>query len=113
MGMTRRSRTQKRPAVNAAPRSDVAQSVTSAATPGGFTALWESVAQEILAVTFWFDPAPHPKPYRVRVRFSGRRVDVQGRMQAGDRFVQDETIEERSEERRVGKECRSRWSPYH
>src|SRR5438093_13626335 len=24
-----------------------------------------------------------------------------------------ETVEERSEERRVGKECRSRWSPYH
>ena len=23
------------------------------------------------------------------------------------------TMEERSEERRVGKECRSRWSPYH
>ena len=23
------------------------------------------------------------------------------------------TINERSEERRVGKECRSRWSPYH
>jgi len=23
------------------------------------------------------------------------------------------TIAERSEERRVGKECRSRWSPYH
>ena len=23
------------------------------------------------------------------------------------------TIDERSEERRVGKECRSRWSPYH
>ena len=23
------------------------------------------------------------------------------------------TISERSEERRVGKECRSRWSPYH
>src|SRR5260221_7896046 len=23
------------------------------------------------------------------------------------------TIEDRSEERRVGKECRSRWSPYH
>ena len=22
-------------------------------------------------------------------------------------------VEERSEERRVGKECRSRWSPYH
>ena len=23
------------------------------------------------------------------------------------------TVDERSEERRVGKECRSRWSPYH
>ena len=28
--------------------------------------------------------------------------------------MKGETIEEiRSEERRVGKECRSRWSPYH
>src|SRR5256885_12902005 len=25
----------------------------------------------------------------------------------------DQKIDERSEERRVGKECRSRWSPYH
>ena len=24
-----------------------------------------------------------------------------------------EELEQRSEERRVGKECRSRWSPYH
>src|SRR5438309_2624220 len=94
MGMTRRSRTHKRPVVNAAPRSDVAQSVTSAETPGEFTALWERAAQGILAVTYWFDPVPHPKPYPVTVRFSGRRVDVKGRMQAGDRFVQDETIEE-------------------
>src|SRR5690606_39832266 len=29
------------------------------------------------------------------------------------RFVPDELVVERSEERRVGKECRSRWSPYH
>src|SRR2546421_9192925 len=29
-------------------------------------------------------------------------------------FVPEESVEEqRSEERRVGKECRSRWSPYH
>ena len=26
---------------------------------------------------------------------------------------QDEPLNRRSEERRVGKECRSRWSPYH
>ena len=25
----------------------------------------------------------------------------------------EEAIHDRSEERRVGKECRSRWSPYH
>src|SRR5580704_10958682 len=28
-------------------------------------------------------------------------------------FLEDETNLARSEERRVGKECRSRWSPYH
>ena len=27
--------------------------------------------------------------------------------------VQEELASDRSEERRVGKECRSRWSPYH
>ena len=30
-----------------------------------------------------------------------------------DLFEEDDDIAERSEERRVGKECRSRWSPYH
>ena len=28
---------------------------------------------------------------------------------AGEKYI----VEKRSEERRVGKECRSRWSPYH
>ena len=27
--------------------------------------------------------------------------------------MQQKVMERRSEERRVGKECRSRWSPYH
>ena len=38
------------------------------------------------------------------------------RLKAGRRFgflSSGEVIAERSEERRVGKECRSRWSPYH
>ena len=30
-----------------------------------------------------------------------------------DNPVESEVTQERSEERRVGKECRSRWSPYH
>ena len=32
---------------------------------------------------------------------------------AVQQFDQSKTQQERSEERRVGKECRSRWSPYH
>ena len=31
----------------------------------------------------------------------------------GGLYVKDESYRFRSEERRVGKECRSRWSPYH
>ena len=31
----------------------------------------------------------------------------------GVRKMTDDEIRMRSEERRVGKECRSRWSPYH
>ena len=30
-----------------------------------------------------------------------------------DEYKEDNSFRERSEERRVGKECRSRWSPYH
>src|SRR5260221_14234696 len=30
-----------------------------------------------------------------------------------ERWIPDEGWNDRSEERRVGKECRSRWSPYH
>src|SRR5438105_13872074 len=94
MSMTLRAAARKRPAVHAAPRSAVVQSNAPAQTSSGFTALLESVTQQILAVTYWFDPAPHPGLYPVKVRFSGRRVDVKGRVQAGDRFVQDETIEQ-------------------
>src|SRR5713226_1385382 len=94
MSMTRRAPARRRPAVNAAPRSDVVQSNKEARTSGGFTALLERATQEILAVTYWFDPAPHAEIYPVTVRFSGRRVDVKGRVQSGDKFVQDETIEQ-------------------
>ena len=30
-----------------------------------------------------------------------------------ERTMEDQILDNRSEERRVGKECRSRWSPYH
>lgn len=92
--MTRRSPTRRRPAGDAASRINVEQPQnTPAPTGGGFAALLENATQEILAVTYWFDPAPHSASYPVTVRFSGRRVDVKGRLQAADRFVQDEKIE--------------------
>ncbi len=59
-----------------------------------FTALMERASQEILAVTYWFDPAPRPKPYPVTIRFTGHRVDLEGKAQPHDRFVHDETIDE-------------------
>src|SRR3989449_11133048 len=55
-------------------------------------------------------------PYGVRVaaehdRPGEWRVPVVGRRDAGDGLPRHDL--RRSEERRVGKECRSRWSPYH
>jgi len=40
-------------------------------------------------------------------------VDNQNIMTAGPHGTDYSLFNERSEERRVGKECRSRWSPYH
>lgn len=54
----------------------------------------ETAAQEILAVTHWFEPAPRLEPYPVTIRFVGRRTDVEGPLRPGDQFVWDETIAE-------------------
>src|SRR3989449_10453954 len=49
------------------------------------------------------------KVYLTRLRDTNAVVDEAAKQQAGD-FA---NAADRSEERRVGKECRSRWSPYH
>src|SRR2546430_12860289 len=48
-------------------------------------------------------------PFRFRCRQSTSRCVLQYTL----RVVEPVTGRQRSEERRVGKECRSRWSPYH
>ena len=42
-----------------------------------------------------------------------REKDIVGRIGGDEFMVLICNIKDRSEERRVGKECRSRWSPYH
>src|SRR3712207_9342578 len=49
---------------------------------------------------------------------SGVKLDEQEKVYANRRgggtpFYRNADLQQRSEERRVGKECRSRWSPYH
>jgi len=55
--------------------------------------------------------------------YSGKISVRSDKYQLGDKTIEKEIVEhpdtvgiialDRSEERRVGKECRSRWSPYH
>src|SRR2546425_8346014 len=57
--------------------------------------------------------APHSLGLEARASLDGARAKVArliGGAPAGGIFTASAT---RSEERRVGKECRSRWSPYH
>ena len=51
---------------------------------------------------------------KVQVREAAREREIPVLMNTSDRGMTDiERFDLRSEERRVGKECRSRWSPYH
>src|SRR2546430_13005069 len=47
------------------------------------------------------------------VEHCGRRREVDLGLKGAEPEAEIDLLEVRSEERRVGKECRSRWSPYH
>src|SRR3712207_6804098 len=56
------------------------------------------------------------KELLARINANLRRIEVGQRgkiLEAGDLQLDTKNFTARSEERRVGKECRSRWSPYH
>ena len=57
---------------------------------------------------FYYSRTEEGKQYPIQCRRKGN-------MQAPEEILLDlnELAKDRSEERRVGKECRSRWSPYH
>jgi len=46
-------------------------------------------------------------------RYSDEQLELQRSAAAVVADLGPKTVDDRSEERRVGKECRSRWSPYH
>ena len=79
------------------PKETPPQATTPTQTEGAFKTLLERGMQEILAVTYWFEPPAQTEPGPVTVRFIGRRVDSEADSerapQSGDRFVRDETIE--------------------
>ena len=64
----------------------------SPSTSGSISA-FEKAAQQMLAVTYWFEPIPAPgEPYTAKVRFTGKRTNVEGKTQGGDHFTHDETV---------------------
>jgi len=60
----------------------------------------------------WNRAADLYEPHITFTRFADRSADHVAALPK-DAHVFDGTFARRSEERRVGKECRSRWSPYH
>lgn len=58
---------------------------------GGLQAYLARVSPEVVAMTYWFNPAPEPLRQSVTIRFSGRRLGV-SRPQPGDQFVHDEIM---------------------
>lgn len=52
-----------------------------------------AVEPEALVVTHGFDSGEGGEPYSATIRFTGRRIGVDGRPQANDSFVREETVD--------------------
>ena len=53
------------------------------------------------------------KHRRLRHHLNGTATTPRLAVFRSNKHIYAQIIDDRSEERRVGKECRSRWSPYH
>src|SRR5258708_40273524 len=73
---------------------------------------WERLNHALLRLGAAIELAP-PMPNLPDLVFTANAAVVMNRKALPARFRHAERRRERSEERRVGKECRSRWSPYH
>lgn len=53
----------------------------------------DSILQEILTATYWFDPGAEGEPHSTTIQFRGRRTRVNGKPSPRDSFVREETID--------------------
>lgn len=53
----------------------------------------DTILQEMLTATFWFDPGTDGDAYATTIRFRGRRTRLNGKPTARDSFVREETID--------------------
>ncbi|GAB3671749.1 prolipoprotein diacylglyceryl transferase [Saccharopolyspora sp. ID03-671] len=53
---------------------------------GGCASAIAEVEPQAVAVTYWVDPVPSPKPYTLTIRFAGTRIGIKGSRQPRDRF---------------------------
>ena len=75
------------PALKMPPRVAPAPAAGAVEPDDRLTTLVQRASQHILAVTYWFEPAPQPQPYPVTIRFTGRRVDVEGKLERRDQCL--------------------------
>lgn len=59
----------------------------------GYPAWAVRLMAPVVAATYWFDPGERGKPYSIRIRFTGRRVEIEGRSTPQDRFDVAETVD--------------------
>lgn len=68
--------------------------VRVAGPPVGSREFFAQVGREMLAATFWFDPAADRVSGPVVIRFVGNRKGIGAKPRPGDQFVQDELVED-------------------
>ena len=67
--------------------------IVNAAVAGGrLNGFVERASAEVVGVTYWFTPAPAPVHQSVTLRFTGRRLDIDGSPSPRDQFVHDELV---------------------
>lgn len=64
----------------------------AAVTDGRFNGFVERMSAEVVGVTYWFTPATTPAQQSVTLRFTGRRLDIEGSPSPRDQFVHDELV---------------------